>query len=325
MSCHGTCPNAPAEFWPPWCREYIETGEPVASHCWSQRGRARTCRRRPSATSSRSSRTWATSGSRTPRPAACRPTCGYRFYVDLLLEGRRAARAPTGVEARLRQEAGEAPLMDDLLSHVSHVLSRGLAPRRLRDRARARARRASSASSSCRSAARACSSWSWRSGGQVSQKMWTSARRCSADELRAGRQLPEHRVRGPPLDEVRDGVSSGCARSGRCTTSCWPARCGWPAARSTNLPAADRRLHRGRVVAARARSCRRAASPLTTLRRAAADDRGEAAAGAAAERIHRRPRPDRRDRRRAQRPRTAARSAWWPRPTPTGAARARSA
>ncbi len=48
---------------------------------------------------------------------------GYRFYVDLLLEGRRAAKDLKGVEARLRHEAGDAPLMDDLLSSTSHVLS----------------------------------------------------------------------------------------------------------------------------------------------------------------------------------------------------------
>jgi heat-inducible transcriptional repressor len=48
---------------------------------------------------------------------------GYRFYVDLLLEGRRATKDPSGVEARLRQQAGEAPLIDDLLSSASHVLS----------------------------------------------------------------------------------------------------------------------------------------------------------------------------------------------------------
>ena len=48
---------------------------------------------------------------------------GYRFYVDLLLEGRRAPKDLKGVEARLRHEAGDAPLMDDLLSSTSHVLS----------------------------------------------------------------------------------------------------------------------------------------------------------------------------------------------------------
>jgi heat-inducible transcriptional repressor len=47
---------------------------------------------------------------------------GYRFYVDLLLDGRRSARGFTAVEARLRRE-GAAPLLDSVLSQVSHVVS----------------------------------------------------------------------------------------------------------------------------------------------------------------------------------------------------------
>ena len=45
---------------------------------------------------------------------------GYRYYVDLLLEGRRPARSSRNVEARLRR----ASTVDDLLSNVSHELSR---------------------------------------------------------------------------------------------------------------------------------------------------------------------------------------------------------
>jgi heat-inducible transcriptional repressor len=41
----------------------------------------------------------------------------------MLLDGRRSAKDVSAVEARLRQEAGDAPLMDDLLSSTSHVLS----------------------------------------------------------------------------------------------------------------------------------------------------------------------------------------------------------
>jgi heat-inducible transcriptional repressor len=47
---------------------------------------------------------------------------GYRFYVDLLLEGKRSSRTATAVEARLRRDASGA-LPDGLLSQVSHVLS----------------------------------------------------------------------------------------------------------------------------------------------------------------------------------------------------------
>jgi heat-inducible transcriptional repressor len=58
-----------------------------------------------------------TSAGRVPTDA------GYRCYVDMLLDGRRSAKDASAVEARLRQEAGDAPLMDDLLSTTSHVLS----------------------------------------------------------------------------------------------------------------------------------------------------------------------------------------------------------
>ena len=58
-----------------------------------------------------------TSAGRVPTDA------GYRCYVDMLLDGRRPTKDASAVEARLRQEAGDAPLMDDLLSSTSHVLS----------------------------------------------------------------------------------------------------------------------------------------------------------------------------------------------------------
>src|SRR5262249_18818556 len=44
---------------------------------------------------------------------------GYRFYVDLLLEGRRPHRAGAVVEARLRRESPDK-LIDTLLPQVSH-------------------------------------------------------------------------------------------------------------------------------------------------------------------------------------------------------------
>jgi heat-inducible transcriptional repressor len=103
-------------------REYIETGEPVAS--------AALTRRSGLALSSATIRNvlaqleemgfvWQphTSAGRVPTDL------GYRFFVDLLLEARRATKDSAGVEARLRQQAGDAPLIDDLLSSASHVLS----------------------------------------------------------------------------------------------------------------------------------------------------------------------------------------------------------
>ena len=48
---------------------------------------------------------------------------GYRFYVDLLLESKRPGRAATAVEARLRRES-PSRLIDSVLPQVSYVLSR---------------------------------------------------------------------------------------------------------------------------------------------------------------------------------------------------------
>lgn len=107
-------------------REYVETGEPVAS--------ATILRRSGLAVSSATVRNVLaqleemgfvsqphTSAGRVPTDQ------GYRFYVDMLLEGRRLARDVSSVEssleARLRHEAGQAPLIDDVLSTTSHVLS----------------------------------------------------------------------------------------------------------------------------------------------------------------------------------------------------------
>jgi len=47
---------------------------------------------------------------------------GYRFYVDLLLESKRSGRTATAVEARLRRERA-AGQQDSVLSQVTHVLS----------------------------------------------------------------------------------------------------------------------------------------------------------------------------------------------------------
>jgi heat-inducible transcriptional repressor len=47
---------------------------------------------------------------------------GYRFYVDLLLEGKRTGRAAIAVEARLRRESPDRRI-DAVLPQVSHVMS----------------------------------------------------------------------------------------------------------------------------------------------------------------------------------------------------------
>src|SRR6478735_8001715 len=47
---------------------------------------------------------------------------GYRFYVDLLLENRRSGRAANAVEARLRRDSADRRI-EIVLPQVSHVLS----------------------------------------------------------------------------------------------------------------------------------------------------------------------------------------------------------
>lgn len=102
-------------------REYIDSGEPVAS--------ATVCRRAGLAVSSATVRNILAQLEdmgyvSQPHTSAGRiPTdLGYRYYVDMLLDTRRATRDVTTVEARLREQAGDAPLFDQLLSSASHVI-----------------------------------------------------------------------------------------------------------------------------------------------------------------------------------------------------------
>src|SRR5688500_2192074 len=104
-------------------REYIETGEPVPSQV--------VARESGLGVSSATVRNVLvqleeagyvhqphTSAGRVPTDR------GYRAFVDLLLESRKPARAPLGVEHQLRQQAGRSPLIDDLLASVTHFVSR---------------------------------------------------------------------------------------------------------------------------------------------------------------------------------------------------------
>ncbi|MEZ5290444.1 MAG: heat-inducible transcriptional repressor HrcA [Vicinamibacterales bacterium] len=102
-------------------KDYIDTGEPVAS--------AALCRKAGLGVSSATIRNILaqledmgfvsqphTSAGRVPTDL------GYRYFVDMLLDARRASREASSVEARLREQAGAAPLFDQLLSSASHVL-----------------------------------------------------------------------------------------------------------------------------------------------------------------------------------------------------------
>jgi heat-inducible transcriptional repressor len=103
-------------------RSYIETGEPVASATLAHKAGLNLSSatvRNVLAQLEEMGYVWQphTSAGRVPTDA------GYRVYVDMLLDTRRSTKDVSAVEARLRQEAGDAPLMDDLLSSTSHVLS----------------------------------------------------------------------------------------------------------------------------------------------------------------------------------------------------------
>jgi heat-inducible transcriptional repressor len=103
-------------------REYIETGEPVAS--------VSLVRRSGIAVSSATVRNELACLEemgfvRQPHTSAGRvPTdLGYRSYVDLLLHARRPHRTAAALEAGLRAHTSKAALLDDVLSYVSHVVS----------------------------------------------------------------------------------------------------------------------------------------------------------------------------------------------------------
>jgi heat-inducible transcriptional repressor len=102
-------------------REYIETGQPVGSLTLT--------RRRGFGISSATVRNVLaqleeqgyvsqphTSAGRVPTDR------GYRLYVDIFLQGRRSGRLLADVEEQLRQRTATAPLMDDVLAQVSHLL-----------------------------------------------------------------------------------------------------------------------------------------------------------------------------------------------------------
>jgi heat-inducible transcriptional repressor len=103
-------------------RSYIETGEPVASATLAHKAGLNLSSatvRNVLAQLEEMGYVWQphTSAGRVPTDA------GYRSYVDTLLDSRRSAKDASVVEARLRHEVGDAPLMDEVLSSTSHALS----------------------------------------------------------------------------------------------------------------------------------------------------------------------------------------------------------
>ena len=102
-------------------KDYIDSGEPVASATLSRRAGLAVS---PATIRNVLAQLEDMGYVSQPHTSAGRvPTdLGYRYYVDILLEARRTTRDASTMEARLRSQAGEAPLFDQLLSSASHVL-----------------------------------------------------------------------------------------------------------------------------------------------------------------------------------------------------------
>jgi heat-inducible transcriptional repressor len=185
-------------------REYIETGEPVASGAITRRaglGLSSATIRNVLAQLEEMGYVWQphTSAGRVPSDT------GYRCYVDTLLEGRRASKDPSGVQARLRQQAGETPLIDDLLSSASHVLSEtsrhvgfAIAPAN----AKAIFQRIEFVPLSGTRILVVMIA----GGNQVSQKPVDIGENVNQSELVQAANFLNSQFAGQPLDEVREGV-----------------------------------------------------------------------------------------------------------------------
>jgi heat-inducible transcriptional repressor len=184
-------------------REYVETGEPVASLTLATRAGLGVS----SATVRNLLARLEDEGYvHQPHTSAGRvPTDrGYRVYVDRLLEARRPPRTATVVEARLRH-GGVPPLMDDALLDMSHVLSRvsrhvGFALAQPVEVAiLERIEFIPVARTKVLVVVVAC-------GGQVAQKIVDLGEQMSADELRQAATYLNTEFGGLPLGEVHGAI-----------------------------------------------------------------------------------------------------------------------
>ncbi|OFW13844.1 MAG: heat-inducible transcription repressor HrcA [Acidobacteria bacterium RIFCSPLOWO2_12_FULL_67_14] len=104
-------------------REYVDTGEPVASQMLARRsglGVSSATVRNMLAQLEDAGYVYQphTSAGRVPTDR------GYRVFVDILLESRTRTTVSADVENRLREEAERWPLMDHVLASASHLVSR---------------------------------------------------------------------------------------------------------------------------------------------------------------------------------------------------------
>jgi heat-inducible transcriptional repressor len=184
-------------------REYIQTGEPVASVVIARRGAVSVS---PATIRNILARLEEQGFVRQPHTSAGRvPTDrGYRFYVDLLLNLRRPSRATT-LAARLRQQTGDTPAFDDLLGQVSHLLSTesrhvGFAISPARGDARLHKVEFVSLAASRVMVIIVATS------GQVWQKVVDIGEPLGPEELRRAAEYLNREFHGQPVAEVRDAV-----------------------------------------------------------------------------------------------------------------------
>ena len=118
-------PERPRRLLATLVREYINTGDPVASGTLARRSGLGVS---PATVRNILAQLEADGYVHQPHTSAGRlPTDrGYRVFVDMLLEGRKPTRSSTDVEAQLREQAERSLLMDDLLASASHLLSRAV-------------------------------------------------------------------------------------------------------------------------------------------------------------------------------------------------------
>jgi heat-inducible transcriptional repressor len=181
-------------------REYIHTGEPVASVVIARRG---TLGVSSATVRNVLARLEEQGFVRQPHTSAGRvPTDrGYRFYVDLLLENRRATDRPDVADA-IREAAADEPSIEGVLSHVSHVLSTeshhvGFAVAPATDDQRLRKIEFVSLEGTRVLVV------TLADGGQVTQKVVDAGEVLAPEELRRAAEYVNSQFAGLPIDQVQ--------------------------------------------------------------------------------------------------------------------------
>ena len=230
---------------------------------------------------------------------------GYRFYVDSLLEARRASKDASAVEARLRPAgrrgaAHRRRAVERVARAVGGVAARwlcdcagqrpgGLPPDRVRP-----ARAATGSSSSWLRAATRC-----RRRRSTSAKRWTQS-----ELVKAANYLNERVLRAGRSTRCARACSRGCAKSERSTISCWGSRCGWPASSLQSLERPTVCIDGTSTLLDEV--VRASGLSMSTLRALLLMVEEKQRLVRLLNGVHRRAGPDGRHRRRAQRPRTAS-------------------